>query len=420
VGNWAFVFAVILLALSVAAGADDLSARVGQKGVHSVTSYGAVGDGKADDTQAFQKAIDATSKDDGGIVFVPTGNYLIKTHLLVPQNVTLEGVFRAPTARTQYKGSTLLAVEGKGNAEGEPFIFLRDNATLKGLTIFYPEQDAKKPVPYPWCVRGQGDNCSIVDVLMVNPWQAVDFGTMPCGRHLIKGLYAQPLHKGIFVDKCFDVGRIEDVHLWPFWDASKEIQDFLAKQATAFIFARTDWEFVNNCFCIFYNVGYHFTAFNDGPGNVVITNSGSDIGPTAVLVDNCQGHAGIAWTNCQFMAGVEVKQTNTGPVKFNNCGFWGVQDMTTTHANIKGSGYVTFNECHFTSWDTKSQNQPAILADGKGLTVSSCDFMDSGKKQIILNENLKAAVIMGNHMRGGIKVENKSKGKVEMGLNVDE
>jgi hypothetical protein len=113
VGNWAFVFAVILLALSVAAGADDLSARVGQKGVHSVTSYGAVGDGKADDTQAFQKAIDATSKDDGGIVFVPTGNYLIKTHLLVPQNVTLEGVFRAPTARTQYKGSTLLAVEGK-------------------------------------------------------------------------------------------------------------------------------------------------------------------------------------------------------------------------------------------------------------------------------------------------------------------
>lgn len=413
-------FLIVLAAFLVtfSACADDAAAVAGQKGLYSVTTFGAKGDGTTDDTAAFQKALDAAAADGGGIVSVPTGNYLIKGHLSIPDNVTLEGVFRAPTFRTHYKGSTLLAVEGKGKEDGDPFIFLHANSVLKGITVFYPEQDGKTPVPYPWCIRGHGDNCSIVDVLLLNPWNAVDFGTHPCGRHLIRGLYAQPLHKGIFVDKCFDVGRIEDVHLWPFW--SIPLEDFTKEQATAFIFGRTDWEFVSNCFCLYYKVGFHFTSFKDGPGNVVITNSGSDVGPCAVLVDDCQYHAGIAWTNCQFMAGIEIKETNTGPVKFNNCGFWGVRDVTGSHASIKGKGHVTFNGCHFILWDRKKEGLPAILADGEGLTVIGCDFMDAGGKQIVLGENVRAAIISSNRLRGGINIENKSKGKVEMGLNVGE
>ena len=121
------------------------------------------------------------------------------------------------------------------------------------------------------------------------------------------------------------------------------------------------------------------------------------------------------------MASIEVKDTNGGPVKFNNCGFWaGGEHITTSHADIHGSGHVTFNECHFTNWDHKGEGKPAIFADGNGLTVSSCDFMDAGKKQITLGPNSKASIITSNRMRGGINVENNSKGKVEMGLNVDE
>ena len=125
------------------------------KGVHSVAAFGAIGDGKADDTLAIQKALNAAGLT-GGIVLLPTGNFLIKGHLVVHANVTLEGVFRAPTARSQGYGSTILAVGGKGKSDGEPLFFLKANAALKGLTVFYPEQDAKNPVAYPWCVRGQG------------------------------------------------------------------------------------------------------------------------------------------------------------------------------------------------------------------------------------------------------------------------
>lgn len=415
----AMMLAFCLCGIAMAQENEPVVSLQEQPGVRSVLSFGAKGDGKTDDTQAFQKALNTVGKEGGGIVLAPRGDFLIRGRLDVPPHVTLEGVFRAPTARSQMQGTTLLAVDGRGNADGEPFIMLHDNSTLKGLAVFYPEQKSNDLQPYPWCVRGQGDNCSIVDVLLVNPWQAVDFGTFPCGRHMIRNLYAQALTKGVFVDKCFDVGRIENVHLWPFWEIGGACRDVTAKEANAFIFGRTDWEFVSGCFCIGYKVGFHFTSFADGPGNVVLNNSGSDVGPCAVLVENTQGHAGIAWTNGQFMAGIDVRETNTGPIKFNNCGFWaGAEFVTTSHALLKGKGAVTFNECHFTNWDHKGDGSPAIDADSEALTVNACDFMDEGKAQIRLGKNLKAGIISSNRMRGGIRIENQSPGKVETGLNV--
>jgi len=383
----------------------------------NVPDYGAKAGGEADCTAAFQAALDAAGKT-GGIVQVPGGRYLIKGHLGVPDNVTIEGTWRAP-ARSIDTGSVLLAVEGAGKPDGEPFVTLHTNSTLHGIAVFYPEQvDANPPKAYPWCVRGVGDNCSIVDVLLMNPYQAVDFGTSPAGRHYINGLYAQALYRGIFVDKCFDIGRIQNVHLWPFWmiGGDSKARQFTLEQGEAFIFGRTDWEYVTNCFCIAYKVGFRFTQLKDGPGNVVLTQSGSDIGPTAVLVDAVQGHAGVAFTNSQFMAGVAVKETNGGPVKFNNCGFWPIED-TARMADLRGGGQVTFNACHFSGWDQKGAGEPAIYADCDGLTVSSCDFMAAGKAQITLGPNLRAGVIVGNRLRGGAKIANDSKGDVQIGLN---
>ena len=99
----------------------------------NVRDYGAKGDEVTDDTAAFQSAMNAVAKQ-GGTVAVPVGNYLINTHLVVPQNVTLEGIWKIPTAWTQYKGSTLLAVEGAGSEEGPPFIMLNSNSAIKGIT----------------------------------------------------------------------------------------------------------------------------------------------------------------------------------------------------------------------------------------------------------------------------------------------
>jgi len=71
--------------------------------------------------EALEQAMKAAADAGGNTVFMPPGNYLIKGTLDVPENVTLEGVFRAPTARTQNRGSTLLAMAGAGKADGQPF-----------------------------------------------------------------------------------------------------------------------------------------------------------------------------------------------------------------------------------------------------------------------------------------------------------
>lgn len=384
----------------------------------NILDYGAAAGGETDCTAALQAALDAAGKV-GGIVQVPGGRYLVKGHLSVPDDVTLEGTWRAP-ARSIGAGSVLLAVEGAGKPDGEPFITLHTNSTLRGIAVFYPEQvDENPPQPYPWCVRGIGDDCSIIDVLLLNPYQAVDFGTFAAGRHYINGLYSQALYRGLFIDKCFDVGRVENVHFWPFWmiGGDSKARQFTLERGEAFVIGRTDWEYVSNCFCIAYKVGFHFVALGDGPGNAVLTQSGSDVGPTAVLVEAVQGHAGVAFSNSQFMAGVAVKESNSGPVKFSNCGFWPVNE-TARMADLHGGGQVTFSACHFAGWDRRDQGEPAIYADCDGLTVSSCDFMEEGKRQITLGPKLRAGVIMGNRFRGGEKVQNESPGEVQMGLNV--
>jgi len=384
---------------------------------YNVRDFGALGDGQTDDTAAFQAALQAASDAGGGLVSVPTGNYLIAGHLDIPPHVVLEGVFRAPTARSQNHGSTLLATGGAGNPDGQPFITLHANSTLRGLTIFYPNQTLNgPPIAYPWTIRGIGDNCSLVDLLLVNPYQAVDFGTYPASRHYIKGLYAQALYKGIYVDQCYDVGRIEDVHLWPFWDTAGFPREFTLRQGEAFILGRTDWEYMLNCFAIGYKVGFRFVRSEHGAANVDATQCGSDVGPCAMLVDDCQSHAGLFFCNSQFMAGIVVSPTNTGPVKFTGCGFWGIES-TTSHADIAGTGHVTFNGCHFTGWDRPGIGAPCIHAKSGGLTVVACDFMDEGKNHITLEPGVEAAMIIGNRLRGGAKIDNRSAGDVPIGLN---
>ncbi|RQV96564.1 hypothetical protein EH221_04735 [bacterium] len=414
------VIAVVLVSIFSSSSSSTQDKITLSEGILNVKNFGAQGDGVTDDTPAFQKAFLAAEQMGGTILFIPTGNYLIKGRLDVPAHVVLKGVFEAPTARTQMKGSTLLAVADEGNPEGDPFITLHANSTLKGLTVFYPNQtQTNPPKPYPWTIRGIGDNCSIVDVLLVNPYQAVDFGTHPAGRHYIKNLYAQPLSKGIFVDQCYDVGRIEDVHFWPFWGGwNEDLGKFTLENGVAFIFGRTDWEYVQNCFCIGFSVGFHFIRTKAGTPNVLLNQSGSDIGPVAVLVEECMPHAGISFSNSQMMATVVIKETNKGPVKFTSCGFWGIEE-TRNHAVLEGDGTTTFTACHFINWDRKNSDCPALHAVSGGLIVNGCEFIDD-KPQIRLEKNVKSAVIFGNRLRGGSKIINHSTGSIEIGFNTIE
>ncbi len=422
--------AVVALSWSLPAGAQ-LGAAGRTLGLVTVREYGAIGDGKTDDTAAFQRALDETGQVGGGVVTVPTGTYLLSGRLVIPTGVTLEGVLRAPA--TAPTGTTLLTTVGKGDEKGEPFITLRAGATVKGLVVLYPEQSREEPVPYPWCIRGAGDNCAVLDVLLVNPWQAVDFGTNPCGRHLIRGLNAQAIRRGIYVDRCYDIGRIEDVHIWPFWtvaDPKGPWMDVTQKQGEGFIFGRSDWEYVTNSFAIGYNVGIRFIRSQDagiGAGNYLLTQSGADICQTALLVDETQVHSGVSFSNSQLFGDVIVKPTNTGMIRFTGCGFFGSTNgkQGVAMARLDGRGRVSFENCTFNCIDAANRGKQLIVADGGRLSVVGCHFVTSDFASVnpiplSLGPNVVSAIIVGNEFNGRMEIQNRSKGQVRIADNTSE
>src|SRR5947208_16159018 len=82
-----FAVSLICTALVAAAAAKTNS--------YSVLDFGANGDGKMDNTTAFQKALDEAAKDGGGVVNAPIGSYFFRGHLSVPNSVTLKGVWES-------------------------------------------------------------------------------------------------------------------------------------------------------------------------------------------------------------------------------------------------------------------------------------------------------------------------------------
>ncbi|MBI2423615.1 MAG: hypothetical protein HYV27_12360 [Candidatus Hydrogenedentes bacterium] len=395
-------------------------------GVLNVRDFGALGDGQHDDTEAFQKAIDAASAMGGNIVFVPRGDYHFTGNLRVKRDVVLEGVFRSPVTKATYKGSCLLPSAGKGEEEGTPFLTLEDNGTLSGLSIFYPGQEMPVPVPYPWTIMGDGDNIAVRNVQIVNPWQALNL--TKAGRHFVDGLYAHALRRGLFVDNCFDVGRIQNVHFWPFWADDLKLHAFTTNNLEAFIIGRTDWEYMLNCFVIFAKVGFKFIKTEGGDANAVLNTCGSDVGPLAVEVESCLVHAGVSFVNSQIMASVKIGPKNRGTVKFTACGFWGLDrrgadrfgcQPTRSHMEIEGTGPVYVNACHFDGWNRTDDQSPCIHAHSGGLTVIGSEFSEK-HPSIVLEKDVECAIITGNRFNvESPEIVNRMKPELcQIGLNV--
>lgn len=397
-----------------------------------VLDYGAVGDGAADCTEAFQQALDAAGEAGGGIVRIPAGIYRIDGTLRIPAAVTLEGVFRAPARGWRQggeagEGTSLYAFAGRGAPDSAPFITLAgEAATIKGVTIGYPEISTEDvpPIPYPPTIYSHGtENVSVQDVCLMPCYEGIHFDT--AHRHLVRNVYGYPLMRGLYVDSCMDIGRVENVHYWPFGVVYKPDDPFckwVNVNGVAFEFARTDWQYVTNTFCFGYGVGYKFSESDKGACNGNFLGIGADSCQRAVLVEQCQ-LAGLLITNGEFVGRwsstdsvcVEIAESvSGGKVSLNNCSFWGPIDRCIWMRSE--AAQVTANACHFCNWDFSFTGRPAVEIDAGKAIIQGCTFLD-GDTHVAVGPAVRSAILTANQAEGGFRFKNQAGARTQAALN---
>lgn len=293
-----------------------------------------------DATTAIQSALSAMGAAGGGIVYLPTGTYCIGKHLVVPGATVLKGVFEAPPPTgtgTLFYQTVLMGVENAGMPMGAPLITLSNRGSMiEGVTIFYPNQtDATKaaagpdtawtPVIYPPTISAVGDT-AIRNVMLLNSYFGINLYNS--GRHIVDGVWGQPISTGIQVDNSLDIGRISNVHFWPFWDINVgpppgPVVAYIQAYGTAFRFGRADWEIVHDCFAYGYNVGIEFDDLGNGGTNGEFSNINFDSVGTGLDIHTTQQY-GAHFSN------LNIANVNSGTAK----GIWAHNEAGTAAINV--------------------------------------------------------------------------------------
>jgi hypothetical protein len=402
--------------------------------IWNVTEAGAAGDGRTDCTAIFQKLLADAGKAGGGVVDVPAGRFRLNGNLSIPANVTLQGIYRVPPTSgplpaDSLSGSVLLAYAGRGSVEGPPFIRLAgNNAGIAGLIVAYPEwkQTDVPPESYPPCIYAENaENVGVRDCCLLNPYEGIKL--IRSARHLIRNVTGYPIKRGIFVDECYDIGHIENIHFWPFGVSYKPDDPYckwINTQAVAFELARIDWHYVHNTFCFGYGIGYKFSKSSQGSANGNFLGLGADSCERAVVVEQaqppglliCNGEFVGRWSSTNSVC-MEIKPGAEGKVSLVNCSFWGPIDRCVWMRSRVGQ--FTASACNFVDWDNAGSGSPAIQLDTGKAIVQGCTFNRS-KLHVAVESNVISAILTGNQAAGGFRVKNQAGNRTQAELNEKE
>jgi hypothetical protein len=178
-----------------------------------VRDFGAVGDGKSNDTAAIQRAVDQCARKGGGIVLVHNGRFLIGSLILrshVELHLTSTAVLLGTPDVSQYRADEHVVYKTLNRslifAEGCEHIAITGEGTIDGQGKAF--RNGEKD-PRPALIRLRDCRSVRLEGFLVK--DAASFGVHPihCRQVRIEGLridsLVQPNSDGIDVDGCQDV-----------------------------------------------------------------------------------------------------------------------------------------------------------------------------------------------------------------------
>lgn len=388
-----------------------------------VTDFGA-SVANTDNTMAVQKALEAAGRAGGGTVYVPAGTYRFSGTLAVPGGVELRGTFDVPH-HTVSGGSVLMPCGGRGEENGAPFLRLQSGAGLRGVTVWYPDQDLLHPAAYPWAIQALGPQCWVRDVCLGNAYQGADFYTHESTGHVISYLCGGVLRRGLFVSKCDGEGWVEDVQFNPHYtvrlppglphpdyrgDVGGVVIDYQRHYLEGIVFGRCRNEYVSRTFLYAAHDGIVFRD-DDGAANAVVVNHGTDTGSRAAVLA-ASGREGVEFVNAQLVplgkyevAAIVAPPGSKGRFRFFNSQVWAGHRT----ALVEGDASVLVQQMNTLSG--------RFDLNGGECTVENVRFQRNLRPHVRVGPGCRKALLVANLAPGRFRVETAEKGRCRVVAN---
>jgi hypothetical protein len=432
-----------------------------------VTEFGAKAEPGFDNREAFQTAINAAEADGGGVIFIPSGTYEFRSAasstrtvvvditgaagtegnrvlkdfqyeyvLRLPPGVQLRGDWISPELNGGKVEGTILAVyAGKNspNADREVaakwrdpqgnwsefnteesvadrFIEMSRGTGVTNLSIWYPEQSITSVVPYPWTLYQARDNSATIEnVTLVNSYNG--FYSTPSEMHYVFNSFFTVLDKGIKINRCSDIGRIEDVKIDPkYWAESglpgaptlAAVTAYTKANSTGFQMHRSDWEYVTNLYISGYKIGMWVgrePGFPHSP-NAQFYGLHIDNCETGLFVSDVNSYGALISNSSFGASGGNSRAVYFSPLFSTSVQFNGV-NFTGPVVSEGGGGVVSFENCTFDGYndyalDLKSGNALLTQSEFKkatgharlGTNFSTLRALNSGYGAVVHERNL--------------------------------
>jgi hypothetical protein len=259
--------------------------------------YGAVGGGSADDTTPFQNAL---SDNVGKVLIVPDDIFRLTSNVHSDDPVMLIGdsvsftISNTGNPSSTFNGGSRLYFDhsgvgitfGTGTGGGTSYncgflikniAFIRDQPAP--AASWAPNND-----DYDVFIDWAGD-VDLINLFFLSSTRGIK--VIGAGRINIYRLRGHFFINGIYIDESYDIMRIDQVHIWPFWSHSDHVWTYTTLNLDTIITGRNDDCYMSNIFSIFCHSLVRFIQTAAGrTWYLQVTNAVADISLIGFWVDN--------------------------------------------------------------------------------------------------------------------------------------
>jgi len=378
--------------------------------------YGAKGDGITDDSAAFQAAMNAvynSGGNGGGVIYVPPANYAFAKPLTIPNGVTLQGDWQDWTKGTSgLVGTTFKVYAGAGKTTNTPFITMDQNAALKDVNIWYPDQNPNSITPYPSTIEIIGNNCVVQNVALVNSYLGI---TANGGSEwILSTVIGTPLALGLWADGIYDICQTEDIRFSPAAWANSGLTNaptaggayaaWMLANGTGMQIFRVDGVINVDTTISGYNLGLDFEQSANGNSGCAFYHGYVTNCNIAVQATSEQNAGGLEFSACTLIGGMAINanvSTNHSTIHCSHCTIVGTNGTAVYGTGANWSSVMAFQDCVFSN-----------LLDLAGPGVFNLvDCSLSGSTQCVMSASATRAAFTGctfsptqkiiNHGRSG-------------------